>query len=116
MLHAAVQTKWRLEKKDVDLEELPPTAPYWSEQMHQAVDSLIFAFCTAKGISQETGANFLERLWGETEQIVVQDATVVEEAGSRKASAPPAAPGLAAAPESRTYSGTYSITVESESV
>ena len=38
-------------------------------------------------------------------------ATVVEEAGSRKASAPPAPPALAAAPESRTYSGTYSITM-----
>ena len=47
----------------------------------------------------------------EADEIVIQDATVVEEAGSRKASAPPAPPALAAAPESRTYSGTYSITM-----
>ena len=47
--------------------------------------------------------------------LVVQDATVVEEAGSTKpsvrASAPPAPPALAAAPESRTFEGTYSITM-----
>merc|ERR1719174_446238 len=52
----------------------------------------------------------------ETDEIVVQDATVVEEAGSRKpsvrASAPPAPPALATAPESRTFEGTYSITME----
>ena len=47
----------------------------------------------------------------EADEIVIQDATVVEEAGSRKASAPPAPPALAAAPESRTYSGTYRITM-----
>ena len=56
----------------------------------------------------------------ETDEIVIQDATVVEEAGSRKASvrasAPPAPPALAAAPESRTYSGRYTVTVESERV
>ena len=51
----------------------------------------------------------------EADEIVIQDATVVEEAGSRKASAPPAPPTLTAAPEPQRFSGTYSITVESES-
>ena len=52
----------------------------------------------------------------EADEIVIQDAAVVEEAGSRKASAPPAPPALAAAPEPRTYSGRYTVTVESERV
>ena len=50
-----------------------------------------------------------------TARSMIRDATVVEEAGSRKASAPPAPPTLAAAPEPQRFSGTYSITVESES-
>jgi hypothetical protein len=69
-----------------------------------------------------SGAIFILCCWGwrckkrleynkESDEIVIQDATVVEEGGSRKASAPPAPPALAAAPESRTYSGTYSITM-----
>ena len=70
-----------------------------------------------------TSAIFILCCWGwhckkrceckkkESDEIVIQDATVVEEGGSRKASAPPAPPALAAAPESRTYSGTYSITM-----
>ena len=45
---------------------------------------------------------------------------VVEEGGSTKpsvrTSAPPAPPTLAAAPEPRTYSGRYTVTVESERV
>ena len=77
-------------------------------------------------ISLTTSAIFILCCWGwrcrkrwecrmkETDEIVVQDATVVEEAGSRKASAPPAPPALAAAPEPRTYSGRYTVTVESE--
>ena len=52
----------------------------------------------------------------ESDEIVVQGATVVEEAGSTKPSAPPAPPALAAAPEPRTYSGRYTVTVESERV
>ena len=74
-----------------------------------------------------SGVIFILCVWGwrckkrweckkkESDDIVVQNATVVEEAGSTKpsvrASAPPAPPGLAAAPEPRTYSGTYSITM-----
>ena len=79
-------------------------------------------------ISLTTSAIFILCCWGwhckkrceckkkESDEIVIQDATVVEEGGSRKASAPPAPPALAAAPEPRTYSGRYTVTVESERV